>query len=89
MPLVAASNLWDQAVVLLITALAAFVLGFVVGVFNVRGHVISPKRHNKRRQKLSDAFDSDETDVEDDLILDHAPNWANSEETDRQQGLRV
>lgn len=86
MPL-AALEPWEQAAVLLITALSAFVLGFVVAVFNMRSSVaVSPRRHRRRRPSI---MENDDTDVEDELVLDHAPNWENSNKSDYQQGLRI
>ncbi|EQL01589.1 hypothetical protein G6O67_000637 [Ophiocordyceps sinensis] len=89
MPRLAIVGIWEQAVILLVTTLIAFAIGFAAGVFKTRGNVGLPKRRSKRREKLYDAMESDETDVEDELVLDHAPNWANSEDDDYRQGLRL
>lgn len=72
------------------TTLVAFLTGFVLGVYSIRGYLLSPALVEERRRNLKDPVESEESDVdEDDTILDHAPNWANGEEADRRQGLRV
>ncbi|KAI1764306.1 PTH2-domain-containing protein [Hypoxylon sp. FL1150] len=73
------------------TSIVAFISGFMLGVYSFRGYLfVSPALESERRQNLSDMPESDESDVdEDDTILDHAPNWANGEDADRRDGLRV
>ena len=74
------------------TSLAAFVTGFALGVYAIRGWVlVSPELADERRRNLHDPVESDESDVElpDHAALDHAPNWANGFEADRRDGLRV
>lgn len=36
-----------------------------------------------------DSEESSSSEIDDDIILDNAPNWANGVEADRRQGLRV
>ncbi|PNY19940.1 Peptidyl-tRNA hydrolase 2 [Tolypocladium capitatum] len=83
----------DQGAVtgaILTTALATFITGYLFGVFTSRGYFISPALSDERRRNRTDPVESDESDVdEDDSLLDHAPNWANSAQADRKQGLRV
>ena len=74
------------------TSLAAFVTGFALGVYSIRGWIlVSPELADERRRNLHDPVESDESDVEvaGDAALDHAPNWANGFEADRRDGLRV
>ncbi|GJN73370.1 peptidyl-tRNA hydrolase 2 [Purpureocillium lilacinum] len=79
-----------QTGIILTTALATFVTGWLFGVFTTRGYLISPGLAEERRRFHRDPVESDESDVdEDDTLLDHAPNWANGVQADRRQGLRV
>lgn len=73
------------------TSIVAFISGFMLGMYSIRGYLfISPSLESERRQILTDMPESDESDIdEDDTILDHAPNWANGEDADRRDGLRV
>lgn len=78
------------------TSIAAFVTGFMLGVYSIRGYLlVSPELADERRRNLSDPIESDESDVEIDAHdpvaagLDHAPNWANGLEADRRDGLRM
>lgn len=58
-------------------------------MYSVRGYLISPSLFEERRRNITDPIESDESDVsEDDTILDHAPNWSNSQEADKRDGLR-
>lgn len=82
----------DQATqtgVILTTALASFVTGYMFGIFTTRGYLISPGLAEERRRYHNDPVESEESDVdEDDTVLDHAPNWANGLDADRRQGLK-
>ncbi|KAI1341929.1 peptidyl-tRNA hydrolase PTH2-domain-containing protein [Xylariaceae sp. FL0016] len=72
------------------TSLVAFVSGFALALYASRGYLVTPDWRRERARNLSDQPESDESDIdEDDTILDHAPNWTNGEDADRQQGLRV
>lgn len=73
------------------TSIVAFVSGFMLGVYSFRGYLfVSPALESERRQILADMPESDESDIDEgDTILDHAPNWANGEDADRRDGLRV
>ncbi|KAH6897420.1 peptidyl-tRNA hydrolase PTH2-domain-containing protein [Thelonectria olida] len=83
----------DQGVqtgIILSTAIAAVITGYMFGVFTTRGYLISPELVEERRRNLADPVESDESDVdEDDSLLDHAPNWANGADADRKQGLKA
>ncbi|PFH58994.1 hypothetical protein XA68_12946 [Ophiocordyceps unilateralis] len=80
----------DQTGVILTTALATFVSGFLFGVFTTRGYLISPALTEERQHNLGDPVESDESDIDEhQSLLDHAPNWANSSAADRKQGLRL
>ncbi|ROW03684.1 hypothetical protein VMCG_05404 [Cytospora schulzeri] len=75
--------------VVITTSIVTFLSGFMLGVYSIRGYLISPELHKESRANYDDPVDSDETDIdEDETVLDHAPNWANGEEADHKQGLR-
>lgn len=76
--------------VIVTTTLIAFITGFGLGVYTIRGSLISPELAAERAANLSDPVESDESDIdEDESLLDHAPNWANGADADRRQGLRA
>lgn len=76
--------------IIVTTTLIAFVTGFGLGVYTIRGSLVSPELAAERAANLHDPIESDESDVdEDESLLDHAPNWANGADADRRQGLRV
>lgn len=75
--------------VMLSTSIVAFLSGFMLGIYSIKGYLVSPGFSEERRRNISDPIESDESDVsEDDTILDHAPNWANSAEADKRDGLQ-
>ncbi|KAK0634698.1 peptidyl-tRNA hydrolase PTH2-domain-containing protein [Bombardia bombarda] len=77
-------------IVVLSTSIVALLTGFMLGIYSIRGYIISPSLAAERAANYTDPVESDESDVdEDDTILDHAPNWANAEDADRRQGLRA
>ncbi|KAG5920787.1 hypothetical protein E4U42_006068 [Claviceps africana] len=79
-----------QTGIILTTALATFITGWLFGLYTTRGYLISPALADERRRNFTDPVESDESDVdEDDTILDHAPNWANGHDADAKQGLRA
>lgn len=79
-----------QTLIVISTSFVALLTGFLLGVYSARGYLITPEFYKESRANYDDPVDSDETDVdEDDLVMDHAPNWANGEEADRRQGLRA
>ncbi|PHH67664.1 hypothetical protein CDD80_662 [Ophiocordyceps camponoti-rufipedis] len=79
-----------QTGVILTTALATFVAGFLFGIYTSRGYLISPALTDERRHNLVDPVESEESDVDEGAsLLDHAPNWANGLAADRKQGLLV
>ena len=80
----------DRAQLILVsTTLTSFFSGFLLGIYSIRGYLISPELRKERAANYADPVESEESDVdEDDTILDHAPNWSNGEEADRKQGLR-
>ncbi len=80
----------DETGVILTTSIATFVTGFLVGVWAIRGYIISPELTAERRANTDDPVESDESDIdESDTILDHAPSWGNGPQADRRQGLSV
>ncbi|KAI0602204.1 peptidyl-tRNA hydrolase PTH2-domain-containing protein [Biscogniauxia sp. FL1348] len=79
-----------EATLVLTTSVAAFLSGFVLGVYSIRGYLVPRSWASERERNLRDPVESDESDVDEgDTVLDHAPNWANGEDADRRQGLRV
>ncbi|OIW25853.1 PTH2-domain-containing protein [Coniochaeta ligniaria NRRL 30616] len=77
-------------VILISTTLTSFFTGFLLGIYSIRGYLISPELASERAGNYKDPVESEESDVdEDDTILDHAPNWSNGEDADRRQGLRA
>ncbi|KAI8634085.1 peptidyl-tRNA hydrolase PTH2-domain-containing protein [Xylariaceae sp. FL1651] len=80
----------NTTAVLITTSLVACLSGFALGIYSIRGYLISPSLTSIRTKAFNDPVESGESDVdEDDTILDHAPNWANGAEADRRQGLRA
>ena len=78
-----------QSGIIITTAFASLITGYLFGVFTTRGYLISPELVEERRRNLKDPVESDESDIdEDDTVLDHAPNWANGMDADRRQGLK-
>ncbi|PNP48001.1 hypothetical protein THARTR1_10420 [Trichoderma harzianum] len=80
----------QQTGLILTTALASLITGYMFGMYTARGYLISPALAEERRRYLNDPVESEESDVdEDDTLLDHAPNWANGFDADRRQGLKL
>ena len=78
------------SMVIMSTSVVSLITGFVLGVYAVRGYLISPEMKEERRRHFEDPVESEESDVdEDEFLLDHAPNWANGLEADQRQGLRA
>lgn len=78
------------SVVVLSTSIVSFMSGFVLGIYSIRGYLVSPALSERRRRNQADPVESEESEIdEEDSLLDHAPNWSNSEAADRRQGLRV
>lgn len=79
-----------QTGIILSTAFASLITGYIFGVYTTRGYLITPELIEERRRNLNDPIETDESDVDEgDTLLDHAPNWANGEDADRRQGLRA
>lgn len=84
------SDQGTQAGIILTTALATFVSGFLFGIFTSRGYLIPPSLVDERRHYFEDPIESDESDIDEkDSVLDHAPNWSNGLHADERQGLRA
>lgn len=80
----------STTLVVLTTSFVALFTGYMLGIYTVRGYIVSPELKKEARANYDDPVDSDETDIdEDETVLDHAPNWVNGEEADRKQGLRM
>ncbi len=75
--------------VVITTSAVTFVSGLLLGFYATRGYLISPALSEERRRNLNDPLESDASDVDDDVVLDHAPNWANGDEADVRDGLRA
>lgn len=79
-----------STLVVMTTSIVALISGFLLGVYSIKGYLISPELSKEARANYEDPVDSDETDIDEEAtVLDHAPNWANGEEADRKQGLRL
>ena len=75
---------------LVTTSIISFISGFGLGVYSIRGWLVSPDLAAERDANLNDPVESDESDIdEEQTLLDHAPNWANGPDADRRQGLRA
>ncbi|KAI1471896.1 PTH2-domain-containing protein [Daldinia caldariorum] len=75
---------------LLSTSVVVFISGFLLGMYSVRGYLfISPALASQRAGNFNDPLESEESDIDDDTVLDHAPNWANGEDADRRDGLKA
>jgi hypothetical protein len=80
----------QQTGIIITTAIVTGLTGYALGIWTIRGYLISPSLVEERRRALHDPVESDESDVdEDDTVLDHAPNWANGADADRKQGLKA
>jgi PTH2 family peptidyl-tRNA hydrolase len=76
--------------VVVTTSIATFITGYIFGIYTIRGYLISPALSEERKNFYQDPVESEESDVDEkDTLLDHAPNWANSEEADSRDGLRA
>ncbi|KAH7319662.1 peptidyl-tRNA hydrolase PTH2-domain-containing protein [Stachybotrys elegans] len=77
-----------QSAMLVGTAVTSLITGYILGVYAIRGYLISPELAEERRRAYADPVESDESDVDEgDVPLDHAPNWANGRDADKRQGL--
>jgi PTH2 family peptidyl-tRNA hydrolase len=81
-------NSFTPTAMLLSTGIVTFLTGFLLGIYSIQGSFVSPALSEERRRNVSDPVESDESEVEDDTLLDHAPNWANSTDADKRDGLR-
>ncbi|KAG9256641.1 peptidyl-tRNA hydrolase PTH2-domain-containing protein [Emericellopsis atlantica] len=80
----------QQVGIILVTSLATFISGFILGVWSINGYIISPAVREERRRFHGDPVESEESDIdEDDTTLDHAPSWSNGIQADQKQGLRA
>ncbi|KAH8678008.1 peptidyl-tRNA hydrolase PTH2-domain-containing protein [Xylariales sp. PMI_506] len=74
--------------VIVATSVVALISGYMLGVYASKGYLISPELVEERRRNYEDPLESEESDVDDETILDHAPNWINSLDADRRDGLK-
>lgn len=71
------------------TSIVSFLSGFGLGIYALRGSIVSPELAAERHGNLNDPVESEESDIdEEQTLLDHAPNWSNGVDADRKQGLR-
>ncbi|KAK4251648.1 peptidyl-tRNA hydrolase PTH2-domain-containing protein [Corynascus novoguineensis] len=79
-----------NSAVIVSTSIVAFITGFGLGVYAIRGYLISPELAAERDAYYNDPVESEESDVdEEESLLDHAPNWSNGPDADQRQGLRA
>ncbi|KAK4455531.1 PTH2-domain-containing protein [Podospora aff. communis PSN243] len=72
------------------SCLVSLVTGFLLASYAINGYLVPPEWKKQRDANYTDPVESDESDIDEaDTSLDHAPNWSNSEEADRRQGLRA
>ncbi|KAI0900434.1 PTH2-domain-containing protein [Annulohypoxylon nitens] len=84
------SLLLNSTSMIVATSIVTFLSGFIFGVYSIRGYlIVSPALASERRSNIDDPVESDESDIDDDTILDHAPNWANGEDADQRDGLKM
>lgn len=78
---------------LISTALLAGLSGYLIGIASSLGLLpipFMPKAPIVRGiANYDDEEESAEEDIDDEHILDHAPNWANGLEADKRDGLRA
>ncbi|CAK7272178.1 hypothetical protein SEPCBS57363_005000 [Sporothrix epigloea] len=79
----------NPAALAISTSAVAFITGLLFGIYSTRGYLISPELAEQRRRNLTDPFESEASDIDEGILLDHAPNWANGEEADVRDGLRA
>lgn len=74
------------------TAIIAGLSGYLIGIASSLGFLPIPFMPQQARahglSNYDDEEESAEEDIDDDAILDHAPNWANGPEADKRDGLR-
>ncbi len=81
------------------TAIISIITGYMLGMasslgilpnpFGAASSSSSPERKTKTSNYDNEEESSEEEIDDKDLVLDHAPNWANAVEADRRQGLRA
>ena len=80
----------NTSTIVISTSLISLFSGFFIGIYSIRGYLISPALKAEREASWKDPVESDESDIDEhDTILDHAPNWSNGVDADRRQGLRA
>lgn len=77
------------------TAIISIATGYMLGMASSLGFLPNPfagPRAPKQRgdtSRYNDEEESSEEEIDDGIIIDHAPNWANGEEADKRDGLRA
>lgn len=77
------------------TAIISIATGYMLGMASSLGFLPNPfagPRAPKQRgdtRNYNDEEESSEEEIDDGVIIDHAPNWANGEEADKRDGLRA
>jgi PTH2 family peptidyl-tRNA hydrolase len=63
-------------------------LGFLPSPFGAKSPVAPIIRAGRDTSHYDDEEESSEEEIDDPTVLNHAPNWANSEKADKRDGLR-
>lgn len=71
------------------TAVATFLGGFLMGVWTINGSIFPSEMWEERKKNLRAPEETDESDVDEDEPMDHAPAWSNGRQADEKQGLRA
>ena len=77
------------------TAIISLITGYMIGIGSSLGFLPIPFTQSATssgpRTKTSNYDNEEESSEEEveDVLLDHAPNWANGEAADRRDGLRI
>lgn len=79
------------------TAIVSVAAGYMLGMASSLGFLPNPFAESKsaipRRKgdtsNYNDEEESSEEELDDGVIIDHAPNWSNGEAADKRDGLRM
>lgn len=77
------------------TAIISIATGYMLGMASSLGFLPNPfagpkaPRQRGDTSHYNDEEESSEEEIDDGVIIDHAPNWANGEEADKRDGLRA
>lgn len=77
------------------TAIISIATGYMLGMASSLGFLPNPfagpkaPRQRGDTSHYNDEEESSEEEIDDGVVIDHAPNWANGEEADKRDGLRA